>query len=578
MIKMAKRLSKCIREYKFLSIISPILVLGEVVLEVLIPYYMADLIDKGIEVGNMDIILSYGIKLAIFAIISLALGALGAVTSTKASAGFAKNLTHDMYHHIQEFSFANIDKFSTAGLTTRLTTDVSNVQIAFQMTIRGAIRAPSMLIFTLVMAFRVNGKLPFVFAILIPILAIGLFVIFKYAMPLFEKVFKLYDKLNNVVQENLRGIRVVKAFVREKHETNKFKAASKEMYDTNLKAEYILATMMPLMQTSTYLCTILISWFGAKLVISSALTTGQLMSLMTYIMQILISLIFLSMIIMLGSIAGAAGERITEVLDEEPDIKNAEHPITQINSGSIKFENVSFAYPNCKNCLNDINLEIKSGQTVGIIGGTGSGKTSLVQLIPRLYDTCSGKVLVDGKDVKDIDIKTLRASVSMVLQKNVLFAGTIKENILWGKEDASDEEIKAACIAAEADGFINEFSEGYNYMLDQGGTNLSGGQRQRVCIARALIAKPKILILDDSTSAVDTATDAKIRKAFKENLPDTTKLIIAQRISSVKDADLIVVIDGGKINGIGSHEELLASNEIYREVYEAQTKDGDFDA
>ena len=578
MIEMAKRLSKCIREYKFLSIISPILVLGEVVLEVLIPYYMADLIDKGIEVGNMDFIISCGIKLAIFAILSLILGALGAVTATRASAGFAKNLTHDMYHHIQEFSFANIDKFSTAGLTTRLTTDVSNVQMAFQMLIRGAMRAPSMLIFTLIMAFRVNDKLPFIFTILIPILGIGLFVIFKYAMPLFEKVFKLYDKLNNVVQENLRGIRVVKAFVREDHETEKFKAASKEMYDTNLKAEYIMAAMMPLMQTSTYLCTILISWFGAKLVISSALTTGQLMSLMTYIMQILISLVFLSMIIMMGSIAVAAGKRITEVLDEKPDIKNNENPITEINTGSIKFENVSFAYPNCKDCLTEISLEIKSGQTVGIIGGTGSGKTSLVQLIPRLYDPDGGRVLVDDKDVRDIDIKTLRDSVSMVLQKNLLFAGTIKDNLRWGKEDATDEEIKAACVAAEADGFINEFEGGYNYMLDQGGTNLSGGQRQRVCIARALLSNPKILILDDSTSAVDTATDARIRKAFKDTLPDTTKLIIAQRISSVQDADFIIVIDGGKINGIGTHDELLKTNEIYREVYEAQTKDGDFDA
>ena len=578
MIEMAKRLSKCIREYKFLSIISPILVLGEVVLEVLIPYYMADLIDKGIEVGNMDFIISCGIKLAIFAILSLILGALGAVTATRASAGFAKNLTHDMYHHIQEFSFANIDKFSTAGLTTRLTTDVSNVQMAFQMLIRGAMRAPSMLIFTLIMAFRVNAKLPFIFTILIPILGIGLFVIFKYAMPLFEKVFKLYDKLNNVVQENLRGIRVVKAFVREDHETEKFKAASKEMYDTNLKAEYIMAAMMPLMQTSTYLCTILISWFGAKLVISSALTTGQLMSLMTYIMQILISLVFLSMIIMMGSIAVAAGKRITEVLDEKPDIKNNENPITEINTGSIKFENVSFAYPNCKDCLTEISLEIKSGQTVGIIGGTGSGKTSLVQLIPRLYDPDGGRVLVDDKDVRDIDIKTLRDSVSMVLQKNLLFAGTIKDNLRWGKEDATDEEIKAACVAAEADGFINEFEGGYNYMLDQGGTNLSGGQRQRVCIARALLSNPKILILDDSTSAVDTATDARIRKAFKDTLPDTTKLIIAQRISSVQDADFIIVIDGGKINGIGTHDELLKTNEIYREVYEAQTKDGDFDA
>ena len=578
MLKMAKRLAKCIRENKFLTLISPVFVVGECILEILIPYYMADLIDKGIEMGDMAVISSYGLKLSIFAILSLLFGILGAITATRASAGFAKNLTHDMYHHIQEFSFANIDKFSTAGLTTRLTTDVSNVQMAFQMLIRGAMRAPTMLILTLIMSFKIHDKLPFVFVCIIPILGTGFYIIFKNAMPLFEKVFKLYDKLNNVVQENLRGIRVVKSFVREDYETEKFKAASKEMYDTNLKAEYIMAAMMPLMQTSTYICTLLLSWFGAKLIIVESLTTGQLMSMMTYIIHILISLMFLSMIIMMSSIATAAGKRICEVLDEVPDIQNIENPITEINSGAIEFRNVNFGYPNCSDCLTSINLNIKPGMTVGIIGGTGSGKTSLVQLIPRLYEARTGEVLVDGHNVKEIDMFALRKNVSMVLQKNVLFSGTIAENLRWGNPNATGEQLIAACKAAQADDFISSFKEGYNYMLDQGGTNLSGGQRQRVCIARAMLAEPKILILDDSTSAVDTATDAKIRKAFKESLPDTTKLIIAQRISSVQDADLIVVLDGGKINGLGTHEELVKTNDIYREVYEAQTKDGDFDA
>jgi len=446
------------------------------------------------------------------------------------------------------------------------------------MLIRGAMKAPTMLISTLVMSFRVNNKLPFIFICIIPFLAGGFFFIFKNAMPLFDKVFKLYDKLNNVVQENLRGIRVVKSFVREDYETKKFTDASKEMYDTNIKAEYLMALMAPLMQSSMYICTILLSWFGAKLIISDTLTTGQLMSMMTYIIHILISLMFLSMIIMMSTIAAAAGKRICEVLDEVPEIQNIENPVNTINSGSIEFKNVCFGYPNCGDCLTDINLKIESGQTIGIVGGTGSGKTSLVQLIPRLYEARAGQVLIDGHDVREIDLSVLRKNVSMVLQKNVLFAGSIAENLRWGDENASDEELKKAATAAQADGFISEFKEGYSYMLEQGGTNLSGGQRQRLCIARALIAKPKVLILDDSTSAVDTATDAKIRKAFKESLTDTTKLIIAQRISSVQDSDLIIVLDGGKINGLGKHEDLIKNNQIYREVYEAQTKDGDFDA
>lgn len=577
MIKMLKRLAACIREYRLPSIIAPAAVLAEVVLEVLIPYIMATLIDEGINMGDMELITATGLKLIFLGLCSLCFGTVSGIAASKASAGFAKNLTRDMYHHIQDFSFANLDKFSSAGLVTRLTTDVSNVQMAYMIIVRGLVRSPAMLIFSLVMAYRVRPEITWVFAAVLPLLALGIVLIFRKCIPIFEKLFKIYDKLNGVVQENLKGMRVVKAFVREKHETDKFKGVSLELYGVNLKAEYLVALMSPLMQFSSYACTLLISWFGARFVVSGSLSSGQLMTLLTYVTQILMSLMFFSMMIMMSTIAAAAGKRIVEVLDEQPEIVNSKEPETNIESGSIEFRNVSFAYADCKNCLSDIDLKIEAGQTVGIVGGTGSGKSSLVQLIPRLYDVKSGELLVGGRNVKDIDIKSLRKNVSMVLQKSILFSGSIKENLLWGKEDASDEEIKAACDTAQASEFIDALPERFDHMLEQGGTNLSGGQRQRLCIARALMANPKILILDDSGSAVDSSTDAKIRKALKNALPETTKLIIAQRIESVKDADMIIQLSGGKIIYSGSHEELMKNSASYKEVYEAQTEDGDFD-
>jgi len=572
-----KKLASCVREYTLTSMLTPLCVIGETVLEVLIPYYMADLIDYGIDMGDLAFIKSCGIKLIIFALLSLCIGTVGGALASYSAAGFAKNLTHDLFHKIQGFSFANIDKFSAGGLVTRLTTDVSNVQMAYQMIIRGLIRSPSVLIFTLIMAFKVNSSLAKVFVYVLPVLAIGLFLIFKSAFPLFEKLFKIYDKLNNFVQENIRGIRVVKAFVREDYETKKFTEISSDLYNTNVKAEYILSCMMPLMQFSSYACILLLSWLGSKLIISTSMTSGQLMSMISYVAQLLISLMMLSMIFMMSEIAGAAGKRIVEVLNEESDIVNCENPITEINSGSIQLKNVSFGYPNCADCLSDINIDIKSGQTVGIVGGTGSGKTSIVQLIPRLYDCRNGEVLVDGKNVKDIDLYTLRKAVSMVLQKNVLFSGTIRDNLLWGDENATDEELSTCAHLAQADEFIDKFEKKLGHILEQDGRNVSGGQRQRLCIARALVSKPRILILDDSTSAVDTATDARIREGLKTYLPETTKIIIAQRISSVQDADMIIVLDDGKINATGTHDQLVESCDIYREIYEAQTKDGDFD-
>lgn len=577
MLKMMKRLAGCIREYKLPSLIAPVAVFGEVILEVLIPYLMADLIDLGIQQGNMEFISRTGVKLILLGLCSLCLGTISGTAASRAAAGFAKNLTHDMYHHIQDFSFANIDKFSSAGLVTRLTTDVSNVQMAYMIIIRGLVRSPAMIIFSLIMAFRVHPDMPWIFVAVLPLLATGIAVIFKKCIPLFEKLFKIYDKLNSVVQENLRGIRVVKSFVREDQELKKFKGVSFELYGVNIKAEYIMSMITPLMQFSSYACTLLISWIGARFVVNGSLSDGQLMTLLTYVMQILMSLMFFSMIIMMSSIATAAGKRITEVLDEVPDITNGDDPIKEITSGSIELCNASFAYPNCKDCLHDINIKIGSGQTVGIVGGTGSGKTSLMQLIPRLYDVTGGAVLVDNKDVRDIELGVLRKNVAMVLQKNILFSGSIRENLCWGKEDASYEELKSACDIAQASEFIENLPGKYNYMLEQGGTNLSGGQRQRLCIARALLAQPKILILDDSTSAVDTATEANIRMAFSTHFPDTTKLIIAQRITSVKDADIILFISEGSIKYAGTHEELLENSPLYREIYEAQTKDGDFD-
>lgn len=577
---MVRKLLRSVREYKKHSILAPVFVIFEVIMEVVIPLLMANLIDFGIDDGNLEYIVKMGIVLVVFALISLIFGILSGRSAAIASAGFAKNLRKDMYYKVQNFSFSNIDKFSTASIVTRLTTDVTNVQNAYMMIIRVAVRAPIMLICALVLAFNVNSSMALIFLCIVPILAVGLFFIMSKAHPIFERVFKTYDKLNNVVQENLYGIRVVKSFVREDHENEKFGKISKSIFKDFSKAERLLAWNMPLMQFCVYTCMLLISWFGARLIVLSGndpavgMTTGQLMSLITYAMQILMSLMMLSMIFVMIIISRASMERITEILDEESDITNGENPVKEVKDGSIIFDNVSFAYKKDADemCLSDISVSIKSGETVGIIGGTGSGKTSLVNLIPRLYDVTKGKLTVGGLDVKDYDIEALRDSVAVVLQKNVLFSGTIKENLRWGNENATDEEIVNVCKLAQADSFVSTFPKGYDTYIEQGGTNVSGGQKQRLCIARALLKKPKILILDDSTSAVDTKTDALIRKAFAEEIPDTTKIIIAQRISSIENSDKIIVMDDGGINAVGTHEELLKTNEIYREVYTSQTK------
>lgn len=577
---MIKRLMKSIREYKTPSLLAPFFVALEVVLEVIIPLLMANLIDDGIYQGEMRLVYKIGIELIICAILSLIFGMLSGMFAAKASSGFAKNLRQDLYYKVQTFSFTNIDKFSTSSLVTRLTTDITNVQMAYQMIIRIAVRAPLMLIISLFFAFSINKSISLIFLIVIPILGFGLFYISKKVHPIMERVFKRYDALNNVVEENVGAIRVVKSFVLEKEEIKKFKHVSNEIYQGFSKAEKILAFNGPLMQFAIYACILLISWFGAKIIVTTnmtGLTTGELMTMFTYSIQILSSLMMLSMIFVMITISRASIERIVEVLEEEPSIKDKKDPIYEVKDGSIDFDKVSFSYVGKKEkeCLKNINLHIKSGETIGIIGGTGSGKSSLVNLIPRLYDVTEGSLKVGGVNVKDYDLEALRKEVACVLQKNVLFSGTITENIRWGDEKASKEEVERVCKLAQADEFIQKFPKKYDTYIEEGGTNVSGGQKQRLCIARALLRKPKILILDDSTSAVDTKTDNLIQTAFKEEIPDTTKIIIAQRISSVENCDRIIVIYHGEINGIGTHEELLKSNKIYKEIYNSQTKGSD---
>ena len=577
---MIKRLMKSIREYKTPSLLAPFFVALEVILEVIIPLLMANLIDDGIYQGEMNLVYKIGVELIICAILSLIFGMLSGMFAAKASSGFAKNLRQDLYYKVQTFSFTNIDKFSTSSLVTRLTTDITNVQMAYQMIIRIAVRAPLMLIISLCFALSINKSLSLIFLIVIPILGFGLFFISKKVHPIMERVFKRYDALNNVVEENVGAIRVVKSFVLEKEEIKKFKHVSNEIYQGFSKAEKILAFNGPLMQFAIYSCILLISWFGAKIIVTTnmtGLTTGELMTMFTYSIQILSSLMMLSMIFVMITISRASVERIVEVLEEEPSIKDKKDPIYEVKDGSIDFDKVSFSYVGKKEkeCLKNINLHIKSGETIGIIGGTGSGKSSLVNLIPRLYDVTEGSLKVGGVNVKDYDLEALRKEVACVLQKNVLFSGTITENIRWGDEKASKEEVERVCKLAQADEFIQKFPKKYDTYIEEGGTNVSGGQKQRLCIARALLRKPKILILDDSTSAVDTKTDNLIQTAFKEEIPDTTKIIIAQRISSVENCDRIIVIYHGEINGMGTHKELLKSNKIYKEIYNSQTKGSD---
>ncbi|MBQ2604164.1 MAG: ABC transporter ATP-binding protein [Clostridia bacterium] len=581
---MIRKLSRSVREYLLSSILAPLFVVGEVILEVIIPMLMAQLIDFGINTKNMDNIFKTGVMLVAACLLSLLCGALAGMFAAKASAGFAKNLRKDMFYNVQSFSFSNIDKFSTSSLVTRLTTDVTNVQNAYQMIVRAAFRSPAMIVFSLIMAFRINKTISLFYLAAVPILALAFLFIFSNAHPIFEKVFKTYDKLNNIVGENLHGIRVVKSYVREDYEDKKFKNISGEIYDLFIRAEKIIIFNMPVMQLVIYACMIMLSWFSAKFIVASGnnpdigLTTGQLTSLYSYLMQMLINLMMLSMIFLMIVISKASAERICEVLDEKSDLTDGEKMIKEVKDGSVVFENVSFSYNGGdKYCLSDVDIKINSGEVIGVIGGTGSSKSSLVQLIPRLYDATKGRVLVGGEDVRDYELETLRNEVAMVLQKNVLFSGTIKENLRWGNPDATEEELVRVCKLAQADDFIEKLPYKYDTYIEQGGTNVSGGQKQRLCIARALLKKPKILILDDSTSAVDTKTDALIRKAFAQEIPDTTKFIIAQRVSSVEDADKIIVLEGGKVNGFGTHKELLKTNAIYKEVYESQVKGGKAD-
>ena len=581
MIGMLKKLSKSVREYKQLSILTLIFIIGEVIIEVLIPFITADMVSKIKAGAEISEVVKTGIVLALMAIVSLACGGIAGFTCAKASAGFAKNLRKDVFHKIQTYSFENVDKFSSTSLVTRLTTDVTNVQMSYMMIIRTAIRCPLMLIFAIVMAYVMGGFLVTAFVVVVPVLGFGLYLIGRKAMPAFRRVFKKYDKLNESIEENVRGMRVVKGFSRENYEREKFDTAAKDICADFTKAEKIVALNSPLMQVCLYFNMVFVLFVGSKMTIlgQHGVDVGQISAMLTYGMQILISLMMLSMIYVIITMSTESAKRICEVLDEKPALYNRENPVMSVDNGSIKFENVSFKYSKeaKKYALSGINIEIPSGATVGIIGGTGVSKSSLVQLIPRLYDVTDGSVKVAGIDVRDYDIETLRSAVAMVLQKNLLFSGTIKENLLWGNAGATDEEIVEACKLAQADDFIQSFPDKYETKIEQGGTNVSGGQKQRLCIARALLKKPKILILDDSTSAVDTKTDAMIRAGFKQYIPETTKIIIAQRIASVEDADMIIVMDNGAITAVGNHEELLKTSDIYREVYTQQVSGGDSD-
>ena len=577
---MIKRILQEVKEYRKASFLAPIFMVGEVVLEISLPFLMSFIIDKGVSQGDMTEVTKYGVIMIVAAFGSLFCGAMSGKYAAYASAGFAKNLRRAMFYNIQDFSFHNIDKFSTAGLVTRLMTDVTNIQNAYQMVLRMCVRAPLTLVCAMAMTFVINAELSMVFLYAIAFLGIVLIFIMKFAHPIFLQVFNRYDDLNASVQENITNMRVVKAYVKEDYEISKFNKASYNIYRMFKKAENILIFNSPAMQLSMYACILAISWLGARMIVGGSMTTGELMSMMTYTTNILMSLMMLSMIFVMLSMSFASVQRIDEVLDEKSDIVSPEKAVTELKDGSIDFHHVSFAYSADQEAdsLEDIDLHIRSGETIGILGGTGSGKSSLVQLIPRLYDVTKGSLNVGGVDVKEFDLDVLRNQVSMVLQNNVLFSGTIKDNLRWGNPNASDEEMLQACRLAQADEFIQRFPDGYDTHIEQGGSNVSGGQKQRLCIARALLKKPKILILDDSTSAVDTRTDYLIRKAFREDIPDITKLIISQRISSIEDADRIVVLDDGKINGIGTHAELLKTNVIYQEVYRTQVKGGDENA